>query len=75
MKLSSIYFWLSKKSAQDKLLSKQRIQTDTNILSLGFKDLLEREKKLQMGDPVFCKSCKIVLNKFSKLLTMEEYVK
>ena len=46
-------------------------QVDTNIVSICF-DVLEEDAQVAAGDPVFCKKCNCVLNKYSKLKTAEE---
>lgn len=47
---------------------------DTNVISIQFDILKEAKKNMAMGDPVFCKNCKAVLNKRSHVMEAKEYL-
>lgn len=48
---------------------------DTNIVEIKFDILKQAEKNMQIGDPIFCSSCRCVLNMYSKIMTYEDYLK
>jgi hypothetical protein len=77
MNFASPFAFISKESRANQLLNACIIlppKTDTNIVSINFESIKDAEKKLSTGDPVFCKKCQSVLNKFSKLLSADEFL-
>lgn len=52
----------------------KRPSRDLNIFVLKFDAAKAAEKNIGAGDPFYCESCKVCLNKFSKLLTKGEYL-
>ncbi|KAL4491824.1 hypothetical protein ABPG72_006079 [Tetrahymena utriculariae] len=82
MEFGSKQCWLQpKKSLNDKPNQRQQLSLgqnlhqqcqfddslDTNIVTISFDCIKQSEQNLQMGDPIFCKGCKAVLSKISKL--------
>ena len=46
---------------------------DLNIFSLKFENMKEVENNMGVGDPFFCTKCKACFNKFSKLISKQDY--
>jgi len=46
-------------------------EVDTNVLAFDM-SVLKDEKDVFTGDPIFCKSCKAVLNNYSQITTLED---
>lgn len=63
-----------KKIEEEDNLEDNLPNVDTNVISINFRILKDLEKSLGTGDPFFCKTCKAVLNSFSKLYSANEYI-
>ena len=51
-----------------------RPEVDTNVVVIGFDLLKNAMEKLHQGDPIMCKKCDSVLNKYSKVQSGAEYL-
>jgi hypothetical protein len=44
---------------------------DLNIFAISFKTMKEAEHNISGGEPYTCSKCKVILNKFSKVINAE----
>ena len=49
-------------------------EVDTNVVGIGFDILKDAKHKIHQGDPITCKKCDSVLNKYSKILSSSQYL-
>lgn len=75
MKKASPYAYLARKAPTkpDSLERYSAPVQDLNVFVVAFDKAKEAEKNIGAGDPFICQSCKVCLNKNSKLLSKAEY--